>query len=43
MRIVTREEYEARIRDYLAENFAGFTSVTFDGAAVLEEDEYVED
>ncbi len=43
MRIITRAEYEARIKTHLAENYPGTTIVTFDAAIVLSEDEYVED
>lgn len=43
IRLVSREEYEARIRAYLASNFPGSIRVTFDAAIVLYEDEYVEE
>ncbi len=43
VRIITRAEYEARITEYLAENYPGSIMVHYDGAAVLAEDEYVED
>ncbi len=43
MNIITRAEYEARICEYLAENFPGAIRVTYDGSVVLSDDEYVED
>lgn len=42
MRIITRAEYEARITEYLAENYPGALMVHFDAADVLAEDECVE-